>query len=89
MLCNRCPQPLGVYRTSWFNMDNLCEACQKSEEKHPDYGFARRMETVQVSLKNFNYEGVGWPGEDGRVNRKAIQAAFKWDSVCQPDTPQS
>ena len=69
MICDRCPNPLGVHRTSWFNNDNLCSTCQQQEESHPDYAYAKAVEHEAVRNGDYNFPGVGWPGLDGRVAR--------------------
>jgi hypothetical protein len=30
--CDRCPNPLDVRTTSWFNNDTICMACSKQEK---------------------------------------------------------
>ena len=67
--CDRCSNPLGVHRVSWFNLDAICPACQTQEEAHPDYGYARDVERQRVQQGDFNFVGVGWPGVNGRVLR--------------------
>lgn len=67
--CDRCLKPLGVHRMSWFNTDRICGECQKVEEAHPDYRYARNVEHQEVRQGNTNYTGVGWPGVNGRVSR--------------------
>ena len=69
MLCDRCPNPIRVSRCSWFNTDDLCESCQRQEESHPDFAYAKEAENAAVLRGNFNFPGVGWPGVHGRVRR--------------------
>lgn len=68
-LCDRCPNTTNTTKMSWFNTDNLCEECQKQEESHPDYDYAKWVENEAVKEGDTNFPGVGWPGLDGRVAR--------------------
>lgn len=67
--CDRCATFTNITRMSWFNTDNLCPACQKREEAHPDYAYAKAVEHEAVVNGDTNFPGVGWPGVRGRVKR--------------------
>ena len=67
--CGRCAMPTNITKMSWFNTQDLCDACQKQEEAHPDYGYAKAVENEAVKNGDTNFPGVGWPGIDGRVKR--------------------
>jgi hypothetical protein len=66
--CDRCGGPLGVYRMSWFNRDEICRNCMVEEESHPDIQKAIDADTKACSHGDYNFEGIGWPGKDGRVS---------------------
>lgn len=68
MTCDRCRSTMSVYRVSWFDTARICDACQREEETHPDYGYAREVEHAAVRSGDLNFPGVGWPGRDGRVS---------------------
>lgn len=67
--CGRCAKPTNITKVSWFNTDGICSTCQKQEEAHPDYAYAKAVEHEAVKSGNTNFPGVGWPGIDGRVTR--------------------
>ena len=67
--CDRCGGDLGVHRVSWFNTDTICPTCQKQEEAHPDFAWAKAVEHEAVKNGDTNFPGVGWPGLNGRVER--------------------
>ena len=67
--CDRCAKPANDTIMSWFNTDDLCDACQKQEKSHPDFRFATEVEYKAIKNGDFNFPGVGWPGIDGRVKR--------------------
>ena len=68
MICDRCPNPTTIYRVSWFNTaDTICPDCQKQEEAHPDYEYAKQAEKKAVRAGDTLFPGVGWPGVHGRV----------------------
>ena len=68
-ICDRCKNPTNITKMSWFNTDDLCCDCQKQEEVHPDFAFAKEVENEAVLNGNTNFPGVGWPGVRGRVKR--------------------
>ena len=37
MKCDRCGKDTNRWKTSWFNLDNICPKCQEIEEKHPRF----------------------------------------------------
>ena len=65
--CDRCPNPLGVHRLSWFNLDAICRSCQTQEEAHPDYGYARDVERQRVQAGDFNFVNEAEDAEIMRV----------------------
>ena len=52
---------------SRFNTDALCYDCLKAERQHPDYKKAVDAELAALRSGNRNFEGIGWPGKNGRV----------------------
>jgi|TARA_R110000824_G_scaffold45749_1_gene132205 NMD protein affecting ribosome stability and mRNA decay len=68
-ICDRCPKPTNITKMSWFNIDNLCDDCQRQEESHPDFAHAKAVEHEAVCNGDTNFPGVGWPGAEGRVPR--------------------
>ena len=69
-ICDRCPKPTNIVKMSWFNTDNLCDDCQRQEEAHPDFPYAKAVEHEAVLKGDTNFPGVGWPGAGGRVCRR-------------------
>lgn len=65
--CDRCGGELKCRQMSRFNTDCLCPACMEQERQHPDYRKAVEAELEQIKKGNRNFEGIGWPGKDGRV----------------------
>ena len=66
--CDRCRKPFDGSRTmSRFNPDCICEWCAEEEQSHPDYRKAVDAEMEQIRNGNRNFEGIGWPGRNGRV----------------------
>ena len=69
--CDRCKSSLeGGFSMSVFNTDALCSKCKDVEKNHPDYNLAKEIERKEVLAGNLNFEGVGWPGVDGRIKSK-------------------
>ena len=52
---------------SRFNTDALCYDCLEAERQHPDYQKAVDAELAALHSGNRNFEGIGWPGKNGRV----------------------
>jgi len=52
---------------SFFNTQEICINCKQSERQHPDFEKARRAEEAACREGNYNFPGIGWPGENGRV----------------------
>lgn len=68
-LCDRCGKPLIPYRImSRFNTDCLCSKCAEEERRHPDYHTACEAERQAVKAGDYNFQGIGWPGKNGRIN---------------------
>lgn len=63
MKCERCGNETNTTIMSKFNTETICLNCKKREEKHPDYAEADRAETAAVRGGNYNFSGVGCPGE--------------------------
>lgn len=73
MRCDRCGQTLTTSRVSFFNTDTLCPACQTVEEAHPDFETAKQAEHEACKRGDYNYPGVGWPGEHGRLSDSTLK----------------
>ena len=54
---------------SRFNTDAICMKCAEEERQHPDYKLAADAELAAVRSGNRNFEGIGWPGKNGRIKR--------------------
>ena len=54
---------------SRFNTDAPCLKCAEEERQHPDYQLAADIELAAVRAGNRNFEGIGWPGKNGRIKR--------------------
>jgi len=67
MKCQRCGKETLVHSMSWFNTQEICMECRKEERAHPDFEKAKQAEEAMVRMGNFNFDGIGWPGKDGRV----------------------
>lgn len=67
--CDRCKKSLQgqPFRMSRFNTDLLCMDCVDKETRHPDYQIAVEAELAEVRKGNYNYPGIGYPGENGRL----------------------
>jgi hypothetical protein len=69
--CDRCGADLkGGFSMSRFNTDALCSDCIDIEKNHPDYQLAVEVERKEMLSGNRNFQGVGWPGINGRVKLK-------------------
>ena len=71
--CDRCNKELHSFTMSWFNTDNICMDCSKIENNHPDVKFAKEIEGRYVKARDMKYPGIGWPGENGRVDRSLFE----------------
>ncbi len=67
--CQRCGRESDSYTGSWFDTALICLSCSEVELSHPDLQYAHALETEEVKRGDLNFEGVGWPGVDGRVPR--------------------
>ena len=54
---------------SRFDTSAICMKCAEEERKHPDYRMAADAELAAVRSGDRNFEGIGWPGKNGRVKR--------------------
>ena len=52
---------------SRFNTQALCHICLEEERQHPDYQKAVDAELAALRSGNRTFEGIGWPGKNGRV----------------------
>ena len=68
--CDRCGTEVMEYTMSWFNTDEICFPCDYLETQHPDFEFAKVVESAYVKLGEYNYPGIGYPGENKRVSRE-------------------
>ena len=68
--CDRCRASLdGGFTMSRFNTDTLCMKCAEEERRHPDYQLAADIEQAAIRHGDYNFEGIGWPGKNGRIKR--------------------
>ena len=67
--CDRCHASLeGKSRQmSRFSTECLCPECTAEERQHPDYRKAADVEMEAVRSGDRNFQGVGWPGKNGRL----------------------
>ena len=63
MTCQRCRKECIATIVSMFNTEEICLACKKAERERPDYAAARDAEMNQVRAGNYNYQGIGLPGD--------------------------
>lgn len=61
--CDRCGKQTRVTIMSMFNVQEICMECKDKEEQHPDYEAAREAESRAVSRGDYNFPGVGKPGD--------------------------
>lgn len=47
---------------SMFNTQTICMDCNDSEKQHPKYKEAQQAELEAVKAGNYNFPGIGWPG---------------------------
>ena len=66
--CARCKSKMNHFTMSWFNREFICMPCRRKEEQHPDIELAKAAEINEVRKGNYNYEGIGYPGENERVS---------------------
>jgi hypothetical protein len=60
--CERCQKPTNVTIMSMFNTQTICMDCKDSEKKHPKYKEAQQAELEAVKANNYNFQGIGFPG---------------------------
>jgi len=66
--CSRCRQECQGYARSWFQQrERLCAVCEAAERAHPDFDLARNSLRCAFAQRNYTFEGVGWPGPQGRL----------------------
>lgn len=61
--CDRCGKFLSARIMSKFNEGARCLECKDLERKHPDYEKASKAELEAVKAGNYNFPGIGWPGD--------------------------
>lgn len=59
--CERCKEKGNLFKMSYFNTEMLCPSCQLTEQAHPDYAKAVKVELEEVRKRNFNFPGIGLP----------------------------
>lgn len=74
--CQRCGTHTLVTTVSYFNTDILCLPCKEAERLHPDFPLAEAVEIEAVKRGNYNFEGIGYPGRQGRVNVQAVLRTY-------------
>lgn len=67
MICERCKKETDVHVMSFFNTQEICLECEDEEREHPDFKSAYQAEVKACQRGNFNFPGIGWPGENGRI----------------------
>ena len=66
--CDRYGKSLADgFSMSRFDTSALCFDCLEEERQHPDYQKAVDAELAALHSGNRNFEGIGWPGKNGRV----------------------
>lgn len=51
MICDRCGRETLCVTGSFFNTDLICPECDATEQAHPDYERARRIEAEDLVLE--------------------------------------
>ncbi len=69
--CHRCGQQPSIGELclimSWFDPRSfICPDCGEEERAHPDFELARSTLRQAYATKNFDFPGVGYPGQ-GRL----------------------
>lgn len=62
-MCERCHRRAGVLTGSYFNTQMICETCAGRERRHPEFEEARKAEEAAVRNGDFDFEGIGKPGD--------------------------
>lgn len=75
--CARCKSQMTQFTMSWFNKDYICMPCRIKEEQHPDIQLAKAAELKEVQKGNYDYEGIGYPGEEERVSDELKEFVLK------------
>ena len=61
--CDRCGGSLeGGRIMSMFSEECICMECSKKERELPEFKEAVRTELEQINAGNYNFEGIGYPG---------------------------
>jgi hypothetical protein len=61
--CQRCGEQDGITTMSRFNTQTICIPCEKLERAHPNYKAAQEAEMAACKRGNYNYHGIGKPGD--------------------------
>jgi hypothetical protein len=59
--CDRCNTKSSSLKGSYFNTEMLCLPCENTEQSHPKYNEAKRIEGEEVLKGNYNFKGIGLP----------------------------
>jgi len=70
MICARCLKDVFWTIMSKFNGDIICEECEEVERNHPDFEYALEERRKALERGDFNFRGIGWPGKDGRAEKR-------------------
>ena len=65
--CHRCSKETDSFTMSWFSTESICLDCSDEENNHADIELAKAVELAHVKSGNYNYPGIGWPGNGKRV----------------------
>ena len=61
--CERCSVKAKTITMSWFNIQMICNDCDKKELNHKDIDKAKSLELEQVKKGNYNYMGMCLPND--------------------------
>ncbi len=61
--CQRCNKEAIFTMMSIFNTEMICDVCQQKERQHPMFQKARQAEQDAISKGDYNYPGIGLPGD--------------------------
>lgn len=61
--CQRCGGVTIATICSYFNTQQVCLECAEKERAHPRYAEARAAEEAACRAGNYNFPGIGKPGD--------------------------
>ncbi len=61
--CQRCHKETIATSMSIFNTEMICNICEQTERKHPQFHAARQAEHEAISKGDYNYPGIGLPAD--------------------------